>query len=151
MNRRELLTSTGTVLGSGVALQSLLAPVKALGAEAKPVRIKNIETFGIEIPATPTEVEAGVMNRVGVTRVETESGVSGYAFGGGGGRGGAGGNAAGFQRMRSALIGSDLFALEQHLKKGLLERSEEHTSELQSPCNLVCRLLLEKKKIAVSN
>src|SRR2546426_7810876 len=29
------------------------------------------------------------------------------------------------------------------LKEG---RSEEHTSELQSPCNLVCRLLLEKKK-----
>src|SRR5256885_6955408 len=31
------------------------------------------------------------------------------------------------------------------LKEGLM-RSEEHTSELQSPCNLVCRLLLEKKK-----
>src|SRR5256885_3238510 len=30
------------------------------------------------------------------------------------------------------------------LKK--IPRSEEHTSELQSPCNLVCRLLLEKKK-----
>src|SRR2546426_6044954 len=29
---------------------------------------------------------------------------------------------------------------------GLPVRSEEHTSELQSPCNLVCRLLLEKKK-----
>src|SRR2546426_3005738 len=28
----------------------------------------------------------------------------------------------------------------------LQRRSEEHTSELQSPCNLVCRLLLEKKK-----
>src|SRR2546426_8048716 len=28
----------------------------------------------------------------------------------------------------------------------VLTRSEEHTSELQSPCNLVCRLLLEKKK-----
>src|SRR5256885_5225496 len=28
---------------------------------------------------------------------------------------------------------------------GLAPRSEEHTSELQSPCNLVCRLLLEKK------
>src|SRR2546426_6359609 len=27
-----------------------------------------------------------------------------------------------------------------------IKRSEEHTSELQSPCNLVCRLLLEKKK-----
>src|SRR2546426_6192618 len=31
-------------------------------------------------------------------------------------------------------------------KMTLQERSEEHTSELQSPCNLVCRLLLEKKK-----
>src|SRR5688500_19469368 len=32
------------------------------------------------------------------------------------------------------------------LKAGNVRRSEEHTSELQSPCNLVCRLLLEKKK-----
>src|SRR5205807_5081674 len=30
--------------------------------------------------------------------------------------------------------------------RALTARSEEHTSELQSPCNLVCRLLLEKKK-----
>src|SRR5688500_19761536 len=30
-------------------------------------------------------------------------------------------------------------------------RSEEHTSELQSPCNLVCRLLLEKKKKEAEN
>src|SRR5256885_6900277 len=35
-------------------------------------------------------------------------------------------------------------ALAPDAPKGL--RSEEHTSELQSPCNLVCRLLLEKKK-----
>src|SRR2546426_7960662 len=34
----------------------------------------------------------------------------------------------------------------QHLNYTHQERSEEHTSELQSPCNLVCRLLLEKKK-----
>src|SRR3989454_3023831 len=35
-----------------------------------------------------------------------------------------------------------------HYRAGWLHRlrSEEHTSELQSPCNLVCRLLLEKKK-----
>src|SRR5256885_8774513 len=32
------------------------------------------------------------------------------------------------------------------LRQLLHGRSEEHTSELQSPCNLVCRLLLEKKK-----
>src|SRR5256885_7645754 len=31
-------------------------------------------------------------------------------------------------------------------RRGFQRRSEEHTSELQSPCNLVCRLLLEKKK-----
>src|SRR5256885_7158512 len=31
------------------------------------------------------------------------------------------------------------------------KRSEEHTSELQSPCNLVCRLLLEKKKIRLNH
>src|SRR5256885_9237823 len=31
-------------------------------------------------------------------------------------------------------------------RRRVLARSEEHTSELQSPCNLVCRLLLEKKK-----
>src|SRR5256885_12059981 len=33
-----------------------------------------------------------------------------------------------------------------HRRAPGLHRSEEHTSELQSPCNLVCRLLLEKKK-----
>src|SRR5256885_3988561 len=31
----------------------------------------------------------------------------------------------------------------------LWSRSEEHTSELQSPCNLVCRLLLEKKQFTI--
>src|SRR5205807_663937 len=49
------------------------------------------------------------------------------------------------------MHGGELIALSG--EKGALfrltfpaERSEEHTSELQSPCNLVCRLLLEKKK-----
>src|SRR5205807_7054950 len=39
------------------------------------------------------------------------------------------------ERWRGAVFGADRD-----------QRSEEHTSELQSPCNLVCRLLLEKKK-----
>src|SRR3989454_7683547 len=34
----------------------------------------------------------------------------------------------------------------RHVARPIALRSEEHTSELQSPCNLVCRLLLEKKK-----
>src|SRR5256885_12331060 len=35
--------------------------------------------------------------------------------------------------------------VEMRIDEGRRHRSEEHTSELQSPCNLVCRLLLEKK------
>src|SRR5688500_19507968 len=42
----------------------------------------------------------------------------------------------------TGLIGDPSF---KAAERALL-RSEEHTSELQSPCNLVCRLLLEKKK-----
>src|SRR5205807_7174680 len=36
-------------------------------------------------------------------------------------------------------------AAARRARSDVLSRSEEHTSELQSPCNLVCRLLLEKK------
>ena len=47
----------------------------------------------------------------------------------------------------SSVLGLDV---RQHQSSGTfcwrVTRSEEHTSELQSPCNLVCRLLLEKKK-----
>src|SRR5256885_11209046 len=39
-----------------------------------------------------------------------------------------------------------LAAYPWHARRVAHPRSEEHTSELQSPCNLVCRLLLEKKK-----
>src|SRR2546426_6926205 len=50
------------------------------------------------------------------------------------------------------VVGADIDELVRFTDDGLPEaddpdpRSEEHTSELQSPCNLVCRLLLEKKK-----
>src|SRR5256885_12716869 len=43
---------------------------------------------------------------------------------------------------QAALFGPSKYGLLPEI----LPRSEEHTSELQSPCNLVCRLLLEKKK-----
>src|SRR5256885_10496882 len=46
-------------------------------------------------------------------------------------------------RSRSLLVNVASFKMS---KPPRLRRSEEHTSELQSPCNLVCRLLLEKKK-----
>src|SRR5688500_17744725 len=40
----------------------------------------------------------------------------------------------------------EVYVLDDGSETDLDLRSEEHTSELQSPCNLVCRLLLEKKK-----
>src|SRR2546426_5310676 len=53
--------------------------------------------------------------------------------------------------LRGTGLGADAaVVMEARMIEALLsekaERSEEHTSELQSPCNLVCRLLLEKKK-----
>src|SRR2546426_12604377 len=45
-------------------------------------------------------------------------------------------------KLRAGMWLYDLLAAFHNVKW----RSEEHTSELQSPCNLVCRLLLEKKK-----
>src|SRR5688500_18308488 len=54
------------------------------------------------------------------------------------------------QRTSGARLGEVLvqqgFLTEDEVLDILKTRSEEHTSELQSPCNLVCRLLLEKKK-----
>src|SRR3989454_7005291 len=44
------------------------------------------------------------------------------------------------------VVGEVLGKYHPHGDSATYERSEEHTSELQSPCNLVCRLLLEKKK-----
>src|SRR5256885_7771405 len=52
-----------------------------------------------------------------------------------------------FRSMKLALMaGLLLMLLGAPLQRNACDRSEEHTSELQSPCNLVCRLLLEKKK-----
>src|SRR2546426_7037612 len=48
-------------------------------------------------------------------------------------------------RLRGASLIQRKRELSGH-NDSIAERSEEHTSELQSPCNLVCRLLLEKKK-----
>src|SRR2546426_7276444 len=47
------------------------------------------------------------------------------------------------ERRRDRYV---LRARRQGVRGRRAARSEEHTSELQSPCNLVCRLLLEKKK-----
>src|SRR5256885_2878341 len=54
-----------------------------------------------------------------------------------------------FEDCPEAAAQLAVVALARHIDKAGNEalRSEEHTSELQSPCNLVCRLLLEKKTL----
>src|SRR5256885_2560040 len=47
--------------------------------------------------------------------------------------------------LGGGIIGLEMGTVYSTLGARLDVRSEEHTSELQSPCNLVCRLLLEKK------
>src|SRR5688500_19375963 len=47
--------------------------------------------------------------------------------------------------LNDALVSAQ--QLRGEVREQAERRSEEHTSELQSPCNLVCRLLLEKKKL----
>src|SRR5256885_8950053 len=54
--------------------------------------------------------------------------------------------AAGFQLKGSGWYATDFKNSGSKSAATPAPRSEEHTSELQSPCNLVCRLLLEKKK-----
>src|SRR5256885_7234624 len=50
------------------------------------------------------------------------------------------------ERTQRMLRDKDGDGSQRRSKLWAATRSEEHTSELQSPCNLVCRLLLEKKK-----
>src|SRR5205807_9577628 len=50
-----------------------------------------------------------------------------------------------YQGTQAPHMMQNLFAKHLGLQESQVRRSEEHTSELQSPCNLVCRLLLEKK------
>src|SRR5256885_6424524 len=52
---------------------------------------------------------------------------------------------AGLRGLR-ATVAATADALRAGADVAVFPRSEEHTSELQSPCNLVCRLLLEKKQ-----
>src|SRR2546430_6292669 len=51
-----------------------------------------------------------------------------------------------FHDRNRKVLAAFVAALDQAMKEIAADRSEEHTSELQSQSNLVCRLLLEKKK-----
>jgi L-alanine-DL-glutamate epimerase-like enolase superfamily enzyme len=89
------------------------AVVGALSAAVKPVRITDVDLFGIQIPVSPEEATAGVQNRFTVAKVITDAGVNGYAFGGP--------RASALGDVKKILVGEDLFNLERQLQRGLLQ------------------------------
>ena len=74
--RRKFLT---TLAGSLAA--SFLGSIHALARDIKPVKIKNVDVFRIEIPTPIDEVKTGLTNKYLVAKVETDAEVRGYAFG----------------------------------------------------------------------
>lgn len=107
LSRRSFAWSLGAVTAA------LIQPVRAVAAAAKPVRIRNVDIFPIEISIPREELEMGKYARYTFHEVETDAGVRGYCFDRG----------ADYQLLdrviRPALVGKDLFAIEQHLKAGL--------------------------------
>src|SRR6476646_7407388 len=87
------------------------AALRSLHAAVKPVRITDVDLFGIHIPVSPAEAEAGVNNRFTVAKVVTDAGVNGYSF--------AGPPASMLPEVKRLLAGKDLFSIDQHLKSGL--------------------------------
>jgi len=126
--RRKFVT---TLYGSAAAF--VLGPIHALAREVKPIKIRNVDVFRIEIPTAKDEVRRGLNNKYLVAKVETDAGVRGYAFGeflratlspepGGWEYAFDGPSPELLQRViRPALVGKDLFAIEDHLKAGLVE------------------------------
>jgi L-alanine-DL-glutamate epimerase-like enolase superfamily enzyme len=101
--RRELLAAS---------LGAALAPLRAVAAAVKPVRIREVDMFNISLPVSKTEADAGVQFRYPVVKISTDGGVTGYSF--------AGHGPKSLQPVRELLVGKDLFAVEQHLKNGLV-------------------------------
>src|SRR2546426_8589492 len=95
----------------------------------------------------PSGVHVGMSNTrntpIEVLEMEYPVRLKSYALRRGSGGGGRWSGGDGVIREFEALAPMEASILAE---RRLRARSEEHTSELQSPCNLVCRLLLEKKK-----
>ena len=101
--RRDLLAAT---------MASVMAPVRAVAAAAKPVRIQAVDVYPIRLPATETERKAGFNYAYSVAEIRTDAGVTGYSF--------AGSSPQALPELRRILVGKDLFAVEQHLRDGLI-------------------------------
>jgi len=96
----------------GLMTAAALTPVRTLATAVKPVTIRDVDIFPIEIPVTAAERDASYDYRFTVVKVETSAGVRGYSF--------AGPPTAVLPEVRKVLLGQDLFAIERHLEHGLM-------------------------------
>jgi D-galactarolactone cycloisomerase len=92
----------------------LLAPVRALAAAVKPITIRDVDLFRVEIPVSPAERDAKFDHRFLVVKIETDAGVRGYSFAGPT-------STQVLPEVRKVLVGQDLFAIERHLDRGLIQ------------------------------
>ena len=91
----------------------ILRPLRSLAAAVKPVTIREVEIFPIEIPVSRAEHEAGLDHHYTVVKIVTSAGVRGYSF--------AGPSPTVLPEVRKVLVGQDLFAVQQHLRHGLIQ------------------------------
>src|SRR5256885_9763218 len=127
------LTACPTNIGTGIRVSAMLhLPGLVLGEQINPI-IQSVNKLGLAVRGLYGEGTEALGNVFQVsnqmTLGESESAI--------------------VERLEKVL--GQIIEHEENARGTLLEkkskmRSEEHTSELQSPCNLVCRLLLEKKK-----
>src|SRR5690242_316315 len=75
-SRRKFLSTL-----AGSIATPFLGSIHALARDIKPVRIRSVDVFRIEIPIPSDEVKRGLTNKYLVAEVETDAGVRGYAFG----------------------------------------------------------------------
>src|SRR2546426_2375473 len=129
-------------------LEPLVAPVDARHVRPAEVRLEEVHTRGLDaedvagVQGVAAQLEGRAV-RGGTARLPVDEGEAGAARPEAEVGRDPHGRALEVEDLRPVLDRPVL----GHRRADLgCERSEEHTSELQSPCNLVCRLLLEKKK-----
>jgi L-alanine-DL-glutamate epimerase-like enolase superfamily enzyme len=96
------------------ASAAILTPVRVLAEAVKPITIRDVDLFSIDVPVSPAEHNAGFDHRFTVVRIETDAGVRGYSFAGPR-------SMRVLHEIRGVLVGQDLFAVERHLRRGLIQ------------------------------
>lgn len=112
------MTRRAMIQGAAYALTGrILRPLRALAAEARRVRIANVESYRVRVPVAGGEGNSLQDSNYAVTRVHTDAGVTGTSF--------IPCPADVLERwVKPTLVGDDLFAVDRHLARLQMERGE---------------------------